>query len=119
VAQHLVYWKAHWEAVASPLEVTCDWCTNKRDFFDELRRGDSLWAAIPGDAEHPEEWCLLHRLVVDHLDPVSSDSENGTYRIVGNPDLSQRFEPTDQEDFTPVLKHLEIPTGKSIEFIGR
>jgi len=119
MAHYLVYWKTYWQDVSSQSEITCDWFTSKRDFFDELRRGDSLWAAIPGDAEHPEEWRLLHRLIVDHLDPVPSDSEYGACRIVGNPDLSQLFDPSTQGDFTPLLAKLEFATGKSIEFKGR
>ena len=120
MAEHyMVYWKTFWDDIDSPLQVKCDWYTNKRDFFEGLRRGDSLWVVTSGEESHGYEWRLLQRLFVDTLDPVPSDSHYGRFRIIGNPLLSQLFDPDNQADFTPILKHLEFSTGKSIEFTGR
>ena len=67
MAEHyMVYWKTFWDDIDSPLQVKCDWYTNKRDFFEGLRRGDSLWVVTSGEESHGDEWRLLQRLFVEN-----------------------------------------------------
>jgi len=62
---------------------------------------------------------LIQQVFVSHQDPNPPPSEHGPYRIVGDAQQSQIFDPDLQANFVPVLKQLQFASGRNITLHDR
>jgi len=126
MADCLVYWKQFWgdyenEKDSDFLENDWDWYDKRKRFFNQLERGDTLWVAVSGGAEHPDEWRLLQGIVIRDLKFVDKYNhvDGRPYCVVGDREKSQKFDFDSQLDLANLLHELEFVSGKKITKEGK
>lgn len=111
-----MYWKEYWQESDPSVATEYYWHTKQKSFFDRVRPDDSLWVVVRNGQNHPDEWRLLQRIVVQ--DKLINYELERLYEIIGNPASSQTFDIEAQSDLTSLLHKLEFVSGKRITVRG-
>jgi hypothetical protein len=118
MANYLLYWKFFWDDIAeNPNDFNDNWHTEQEGFWYKANEGDNLWVVVSGGLHFPDEWRLLHKIVVQ--EKFYNPSDGRRFEIKGNPISSQRFEVSVQSDLTHLLQTLEFESGKKIRVNGK
>lgn len=88
-------------------------------FFQQVAPGDSLWVVVSGGPEHPGEWKLLQRIVIRERRHENPKEYARPYQVIGDSQLSERYDINAQTDITDFLHKLAFVSGKRIAASGK
>jgi len=117
MADYLVYWKSYWKDIVEPAGITPDWSSNSRAFYTRVKKGDRLWVLVSGGESSPQEWRLLHCILVERRSLKAT--KWGRYRLLGTRASSALYKLEPQPDFAAIMRLLSFAGGHRIKVKGK
>jgi hypothetical protein len=119
MTHYLVYYREYWDDIEQGYQPSQNWSSNSIKLYKTVKPRDTLWAVVSGNSEFPDQWFLLERIHITHIERQPSSDRWGKYHIIGEKNKSQLFSLQAQPDFTAILWLLRFASGKRIKMLGR